>query len=321
VGWALNEAGLRITKDGGATWSTATPEGLAPDVVDAVTFADLSHGWIVASQVGADGGPRVELLRTTDGGATWSENSLPYAPPAAIGQDGAAIDAVDTTHVWVVLRNPGSAASESGVLFASSDGGSSWATFPIPIADQLEFIDDQTGFATGGVAGDKVFKTADGGKTWEGEALPPIFGGEQIRVGVPTFVGSDEAILPVTIVADQSVEVFLTTSDAGGTWTGAGTVNLGISTDHASVMIQSAGAWLAVGDAIYRTADAGQHWDRASLELPVGAVLTDVQFADAEHAWALDPLAVCLGQKANCQTRIALLQTDDSGGSWTELRP
>jgi photosystem II stability/assembly factor-like uncharacterized protein len=78
TGWVAGQQGgghgvLLHTADGGATWSTAPLDAPASDLQTllnldpgavAMAFADARHGWIISR----DG----TMLRTTDGGASWS---------------------------------------------------------------------------------------------------------------------------------------------------------------------------------------------------------------------------------------------------------
>ena len=74
--------GLRVTHDGGRTWSTVyTTEG---DVRDAfvVSFATTQNGWIYLEKPispcakGQSCSVRPRLLRTADGGKTWAEETI-----------------------------------------------------------------------------------------------------------------------------------------------------------------------------------------------------------------------------------------------------
>ena len=86
-GYVLHDTGtLYTTRDGGQSWSSQVlgleekyaemkslpAGGIAPA---AMRFFDADHGMIVLSLVG--GGSKVVVLRTADGGQTWTEEAVP----------------------------------------------------------------------------------------------------------------------------------------------------------------------------------------------------------------------------------------------------
>ena len=62
-------ASLYATHDGGATWTTVTPNLSLADSLAQLQFVDASTGFAAAA--GADGVS--SLYRTSDGGATWTQ--------------------------------------------------------------------------------------------------------------------------------------------------------------------------------------------------------------------------------------------------------
>jgi photosystem II stability/assembly factor-like uncharacterized protein len=82
-GYLLDVAGnLFITRDGGATWdlrSLGLEDGWTIPGLNhsaAMRFTDENHGLIALNIIG-EGSGRVFVLRTEDGGATWTEEPLP----------------------------------------------------------------------------------------------------------------------------------------------------------------------------------------------------------------------------------------------------
>ena len=75
-----------------------------------VHFADASNGWVVGDAVGVtgDGG----ILRTTDGGATWSKVS-------GITTDLYGVDFIDASNGWAV--------GSGGAILRTTDGGATWS--------------------------------------------------------------------------------------------------------------------------------------------------------------------------------------------------
>jgi photosystem II stability/assembly factor-like uncharacterized protein len=107
------------------------------------------------------------LLRTSDGGLTWTKVNVPNFTPSSYPVQPYALDA---SHAWFISGSPG---SESGTLFRTSDGGATWENSPVPFnSGSLVFIDPQNGWVMAGLgvaAGSmavSVHQTSDGGLTW-----------------------------------------------------------------------------------------------------------------------------------------------------------
>lgn len=101
---------ILITADAGATWSPhAAP---AQAVLSAVWFTDATHGW--AAGVGG-------VVRTTDGGATWSTAGSPLG--LSPGSQRASLAFVSATHGFLGV---GKSDSGNPCLWETTDGGVTW---------------------------------------------------------------------------------------------------------------------------------------------------------------------------------------------------
>jgi len=123
------------TTDGGQSWQesrTALPRGW-PNVRE-FSFMDQNHGWMVLSRNGAD---KVRLLKTTDGGRTWSTVSIPpvlqaqWVPsPEALGFISDKVGFVFST---ATDGPPSWDPAKRRVLF-TADGGAHWQDYPLPFS-------------------------------------------------------------------------------------------------------------------------------------------------------------------------------------------
>lgn len=102
-GWLASEKGMSRTTDGGKHWTD--PDGLA---LNAVTFVDPLNGWAVGEPVDKKG----VILRTTDGGVSWS----PQRSGTACRLN--AVYFLDGKHGWV--------AGSNGTILTTTDGGEEW---------------------------------------------------------------------------------------------------------------------------------------------------------------------------------------------------
>jgi hypothetical protein len=97
-GWAISDSGLFRTTDSGMSWSSVMTQG----GLQAMCFSDPRHGAIV----GLNG----LLLRTDDGGQTWTRDSSEFT------SDLYSVFMLDSTHAW--------AAGENGLVLGFGD----WAS-------------------------------------------------------------------------------------------------------------------------------------------------------------------------------------------------
>lgn len=182
IGWAVGSSGstrqttVFSTKDGGKTWDRQTMfdgESHGTEFRD-IGFADANNGWIAG---------RYHILRTTDGGESWSPVDMPRHSGAPMSP-------------WankLLVLGPDAIITGSGVengqIWRTLDGGANWEV--IAIADGggggthtvsgLALVEPSTIFATTGtVHGSRgvIYRSNDGGRTWEvvEEADRPLLG-------------------------------------------------------------------------------------------------------------------------------------------------
>ncbi len=234
AGFSLN---IIKTTDGGATWTNLfpnLPEAVRNYVTSQPTqefwdldFSDDNNGYVV--------GYNGQVLKTTDGGATWT-----HKPNFGTGtyRD---IDVRSESLAYLALHGNN--------LQKSTDGGMTWAnmTYPTVAAHFFStyFINDNTGFATGQpVAGQPgyVLKTTDGAN-WTNTALGAT---GQIFNRV-VFVSNTNGF-----IVGAGGKIF-TTTNSGGTWSEmtSGTTNQLRNFDYSN------NVRIAVGDggAIMRLVD------------------------------------------------------------------
>jgi photosystem II stability/assembly factor-like uncharacterized protein len=129
TGWAVaqrqtgsTEQVVMSTTDGGATWTThALPSSSTPTGprgylgCQHLFFLDPSHGWIACTNQGRGS---LVVYSTTDGGASWTPNTLSTAPPVADDLAIAAVRFISPSVGFAV--GPG--------VYATYDGGATWTS-------------------------------------------------------------------------------------------------------------------------------------------------------------------------------------------------
>jgi photosystem II stability/assembly factor-like uncharacterized protein len=141
------------TDNGGQTW-VAQPQANSDGVEwTRVFFVDGSNGWILGSSGSAG------LLRTTNGGTTWTRITI----PASTTLKG--LHFTDALNGWV--------AGYDGTILRTSDGGTTWSPQAVPnpgspgFVDAVYFTDPNNGWAVGGAG--TILSTTNGGTAWSSD--------------------------------------------------------------------------------------------------------------------------------------------------------
>jgi photosystem II stability/assembly factor-like uncharacterized protein len=253
-GWAVGGKGALLrTEDGGDTWRQS--QSPAADTMRDIFFADERRGWIVCERdvftLKSDEEARSYLLRTGDGGATWSRVEL-----ADKGERARVVRVAfsDAEHGW--------AFGEEGTLYATSDGGATWQRQQAPTRRLLlgaHFIDARTGWVVG--AGSTFLYTADGGASW--------------RAG--SVVSGAAAVVPAAAVVARPTSA--ERAGDGIAYATAPRVN-------AVSFIDGRRGWaVGSGGAVFATINGGRSW--RALASGTDVDLFDVKFFDARTGWAV----------------------------------
>jgi photosystem II stability/assembly factor-like uncharacterized protein len=179
-----------------------TPDNISRRVeFNSVDFTDELHGMAV--------GTYFSIIRTDDGGATWTDIS----PGAQYSYYG---------YKDVCFRNSSNSyiTGDENVSFLlhSSDGGALWDTaFQATggMFHQVQFVDENTGFLSGG-NGNYFFKSTDGGENWEMIEVDP--GIEELGVGTIYFTGKETGFIDGSVGGTNWYGIILKTIDGGLSW-------------------------------------------------------------------------------------------------------
>jgi photosystem II stability/assembly factor-like uncharacterized protein len=311
-GWAVVNGSLLHTKDGGRTWATLSqaeadkapvaqppvPPAGKPLALSTFKLADGEHGWAVRY-----GEKEAALLRTTDGGRTWTDTTPPGA--SAEGVFGVALWPAGADGLWAAVGG-----TSHLVLYHTEDGGAKWQATPVqtiytnnvpvrPVA--FSFVDAKHGWlmlspdhGMNSMPGE-LLATQDGGITWnevahDGSGLP--FNG-QISFTNKTdgwLVGSETT---------TTRQYLYHTADGGRSWSKVdlpvpasvpgGSVNdIGLPTPFGSQMLlpvtfEVSGKGISSGG-VYHSADGGVSWQFAGGLIPDPVLPT---FVTAAQGFAL----------------------------------
>jgi photosystem II stability/assembly factor-like uncharacterized protein len=305
------------TSDAGRTWSShRLPEYGA--YVWSADFVDASHGWLLAQD------PTVgeALVRTRDGGRTWSS----LGSPVLYSDWAYRVLFANPTDGWLYSQ------STEPYAYKTEDGGGSWRRVPLPepaggwpaaqggsISKGEFFVAAQPTEGSGVLATVVATEPPDGRKPFSAVLVgyPPVRGGTK-RSGSPvTYVYADVSpyrysSVEHVIVNSGSfvdsrplVQSELSSVDGGHSWSAVRPPS-----PAGSLGYVDASHWWWIGSgAQSTTSDAGRSWTRVRNMGVPEPLPGSLQFIDATHAW--------FGAMAG--TRPLVEATDDAGLHWRML--
>ncbi|MBM3146291.1 MAG: hypothetical protein FJ000_00175 [Actinobacteria bacterium] len=279
-GWAVGDAGTILsTVDGGATWQRRGFD-ITRSYAD-VDFLDERHGWVV----GRSGGPfdsRPLMLRTSDGGKTWTAVRVNQKLYGSIGQ----IELLGDGHGFAI----GSLRDKPGPIEISIGGG---LHEPFLSCDVLE--------------------TRDGGITW----TPRLIAGGDRSVSHISFSDARNGWLACFDPYARRGSVLLRTHDGGRTWREVtGPTDDEPVSDPGSDEIRAlaahgdGGLWLTGSEGTWRTGDGGETWSSVR-GLPADVRYTAISLDGDDRAW----IAGC-AQPRHRKSKVVILGSSDGGGTW-----
>jgi photosystem II stability/assembly factor-like uncharacterized protein len=296
----------------------ALPLGTKADFRD-IYFADAMHGWIAGGSYEITGGL---IGRTSDGGKTWR-----YASNLTQRES------MSVSSIHFFDTNQGVAATSSGTIFSTIDGGETWTVTirqgRVSGLSSLFFLDDRRGWAAG--TGD-VIRTDDGGQNWARAATEYVDTSYRSPIRAIKFLDDQHGWA-------AGMHTYLArTSDGGGTWEDVATPFGGpepLNFWDLSFVDREAGWVVGEEGAIISTTDGGATWTQRSTGLKDahsapkleripragGSVMVDagdrtpgftvsaVRFLDRHRGWIT-------GFYPNFG-RSLILRTEDGGETWS----
>lgn len=311
-------SGIAICQDW--NWQHPTPQGSR---YRGVQFLDTLSGWTWNDANW--------VQRTTDGGISWHDVSIPHGPPTFYLLD---VRFTSATDGWAVMAgNPPGIAS-------TTNGGETWTYVNIPgdliggyhNIGAVFFLDETNGFVATDPLG-KIYKTTDRGSSWNtvhsdfkfrvfidllfsdslrGYAISddPLLrttnGGESwfedARVESPVTIASTDSDHVWILLSNDSVAV---TVDGGSNWS---MFHCGAAGDgqHSMSFLDTSHGWIAGNDGMWVTTNGGQNWSKQPENVSYNAV----SILSETRAFATG------GATLQLQNRI--YETTNSGLNWIE---
>ena len=338
-----------VSADGGRTWSAPEPTDVPNS--DRPGLARWSDGTLLAAMPDALDRDFLSVWASTDGGRTWprrlvlgrrTDGQVSYGCPVTWG-DSLAV-------VWSAIEYPDGPTNPAAgtIRFARAHRDELTPALTEPDAGwQMRRIEAGAGRVLrhvvfpsptmGWIAGDHLWRTTNGGATWDTVAIG--------HASVMNVATCGERFICVAAWSRPQVR----STDDGRTWRTCG--NVGSNNVYAASFTTPASGWVATkqgsgatGGHVYATADSGRTWTRqtqsglpsALVDVaahPAGTVIAVGTFAgiarstDAGQKWqfstipgqtfaGVDLVDDCVGWLAG---NGALFRTLDGGATWQEI--
>jgi photosystem II stability/assembly factor-like uncharacterized protein len=309
---------LRRSDDGGRTFARlpwTASEQSCPVGIATIDFPTANNGYLLLQ----DG----NLLRTADGGHSWSRAARPPGPAAAS----------------IVFTSPSDGIAAGVGIFRTTDGGRSWASvdqsaFSVAAVSFTGLSPTGPSFLAIAASGAQAYTSVDGGQNWSTKAVTGFFFG-----GVGKLVCASAA----NCLATNQTGTLMHTLDGGATFTnvtppdvsvsapgwpnGIGPVAVTaqgipiVSNDSGATFspvggrlpgrffrLRASSATVATlsgpNGSLALTSDGGRSW--TAIDTPSSSGIADTSFVNASSGFALDSAG-------------ALLRTDDGGSSWQTI--
>ncbi|MDO8598940.1 MAG: YCF48-related protein, partial [bacterium] len=250
TGYVVGNGGvIRKSTDGGPTW-TALTSGTTHDLSD-IHCASATTCWVVGS---ASNSTSIVILKTTDG-TSWT-STTPTTGTALSLFDG--VHCVDSSTCWAFgMKADAGPSNVSGVVFKTTDGGSTWSLFAtqangLPSGSTAldgYFVNDTVGYAVGGAGA--IRKTTDGGATWVSQTSGTAEELKEVHCSDPSTclaVGDDTTIVRTT--------------NGGSTWTSIATSGV---YSYQNVRFAGGGRVYLAGETTRTSDDNGLTWSDQSV--------------------------------------------------------
>jgi photosystem II stability/assembly factor-like uncharacterized protein len=225
VAWASGSGGtFARTTDGGATWRSAVVPGAQQLDFRDVEAVDANTAYLLS--IGP--GEQSRIYKTTNGGRDWALEFTNHNPRAFFDAF-----AFWDAHTGIAMSDP---VDGRFILIKTTDGGANWKELPresLPPALEGEGAFAASGtciavqgsknvwFATGGASAARVFRSTDGGQSWEVTTTPITAGNASSGIFSIAFGDAKHGVI---VGGDYKKEVeggnnVAITTDGGATWT------------------------------------------------------------------------------------------------------
>lgn len=323
-GWGVSDANIVRTNDGGITWYNVTPPAIEETGFGVDLFAlDAEHAWMQKPDFSKYPNSGF-LYRTTDGGLTWKDSSVPFSRGD--------IYFVDEENGWMLADLGVGAGSNAVAVFQTTDGGFTWdQTYTNDpnhpnaldslslggIKSDIVALDMHTAWVSGVIYAPGqvyLFRTDDAGRSWTPVALTLPPGAQNFELGIDgeqmKFISARDGYIALRLSGESTQTALYTTSNSGDTWTLMPTIINGAGETE---FLSAEEAIVYDGEQFYVTRDAARTWVSVSPDILFGETFAYMEFVNTMSGWVitLDPTT----------NHRSLYRTSDGGATWFPVIP
>ncbi|MCX6139083.1 MAG: M6 family metalloprotease domain-containing protein [Ignavibacteriales bacterium] len=146
-----------LTTNGGGTWSAVYTQ--TGGFIDAIDMFDATNGYAIGDPVGGNW----TLIKTADGGATWTSATT---LPAVTGEAG-----WNNSSAWI--GNTGWFGTNLRRVYKTTDRGATWAAQATPDSNSVSIAAADASTVFAGLNNGKIDATTNGGTTWAAATAIP----------------------------------------------------------------------------------------------------------------------------------------------------
>jgi photosystem II stability/assembly factor-like uncharacterized protein len=274
-----NEPYLYKTTDGGITWVSISMKFYLGRYFAGVSFSDSNTG-IIAGSNGL-------IIRTTDGGTSWSNQTQ--------------VTDQNLSGVYFSDANIGTAVGWNGIILRTTNGGSNWLVQSGSSTESMTsvfFTDINYGIAAG--FGGTILRTTNGGSIWLVDTISAYYALRSV-----SFSDANNGIIGGSGGSGVTTGMFLKTTNGGISWIFKETNTVGLW----DVVLLNANTAIAVDQngSILKSTDGGSSWNTVYQSSPYW--ISCVCFTSVNTG-----LAIGSGVAG-----IIILKTTDGGDTWTQI--
>ncbi len=312
--WVVTSAGVEYTGDGAETWQKFPLPGIDSNAyLDGRLAARGATAWFVALP---DEPAKAVVYRMQVAPRHVTQYALPQDAQRG---DAASVSFVDDSHGWVSVRGNSQRQRTRTALYATSDGGASWARVSgdVPFDGNVALTGPNEGWGLGST----LYRTHDGGKSWHA-THPPTPSNSGLT---PRFVSAaqfgDEEIVGIRVSTGmRGYAIFDVTKDDGATWvrrdapadatynnTGPPLIFLPSTAEHWHV-VRSGAVWSTLNEGASWKVDTDGFADASAVEASFGAF---------DSGWLVAGMPGCSGYSCGPSR---LFRSEDAGQHWQLAR-